>query len=120
MLLSGNDNLKIKTDEEEFTIWISRSLSAAWATPLANAGVVLEEDFNQFTDGTTSKPGNVDIAASGKLGDVLLGWTGDAIYEAGGSLFVGTTDVLDFDPHSISTPDLDLDAKMVISASHCV
>lgn len=81
------------------------------AAPLANAGVVLEEDFNQFTDGTTSKPGNVDIAASGKLGDVLLGWTGDAIYEAGGSLFVGTTDVLDFDPHSISTPDLDLDAK---------
>ena len=42
------------------------------AAPLANAGVVLEEDFNQFTDGTTSKPGNVDIAASGKLGDVLL------------------------------------------------
>ena len=81
------------------------------AAPLANAGVVLEEDFNQFTDGTTSKPGNVDIAASGKLGDMLLGWTGDAIYEAGGSLFVGTTDVLDFDPHSISTPDLDLDAK---------
>lgn len=81
------------------------------AAPLANAGVVLEEDFNQFTDGTTSKPGNVDIAASGKLGDVLLGWTGDAIYEAGGSLFVGTTNVLDFDPHSISTPDLDLDAK---------
>ena len=47
------------------------------AAPLANAGVVLEEDFNQFTDGTTSKPGNVDIAASGKLGDVLLGWTGE-------------------------------------------
>lgn len=80
------------------------------AAPLANAGVVLEEDFNQFTEGTSSKPANVDIAASGKLGEVLLGWTGDAVYEAGGSLFVGTTNVLDFDPHSISTPDLDLNA----------
>ena len=76
--------------------------------PQASAEVVLEENFDQFTEGSVSKPAEVDIAASGKLGEQLLGWTGDAVYEAGGALFVGTTDIFDFDSHYITTPDLDL------------
>ena len=90
------------------------------AAPLANAGVVLEEDFNQFTDGTTSKPGNVDIAASGKLGDVLLGWTGDAIYEAGGSLFVAQQMCLISTRIRFLLPIWTWMQRMAISASHCV
>ena len=90
---------------------LSAALLCGGVSQPASAGIVLEENFDQFTEGTNAKPADVNIGESGKLGELLLGWSGDAVYEAGGALFVGSTDIFDFDSHSLKTPDLDLKAS---------
>jgi hypothetical protein len=89
------------------------------AAPLANAGVVLEEDFNQFTDGTTSKPGNVDIAASGKLGDVLLGRVMQSTKRAALCLSAQPMCLISTRIRFL-LPIWTWMQRMAISASHCV
>lgn len=71
--------------------------------------VALEEDFNGFTEGSEKTPGTDELVTSGKLASVLPGWSGEGLYSAGGSVFVGSTDIFDIDDHYIQTPALNLD-----------
>lgn len=54
--------------------------------------VLLEENFDVFTEGTADEPATTDIstpAYTGKLPTTLSGWKGSKVYEAGGSLMIG-------------------------------
>lgn len=55
--------------------------------------LVMEQDFNVFTNGSIESPETkVDIATSysaeHRLGTMLSGWSGSKVYEAGGSLMI--------------------------------
>lgn len=56
----------------------------------SDATIVAEENFSAFTEGSVDEPGSTDISSylSGKLGQILSGWRGSRVYEAGGCLFV--------------------------------
>lgn len=64
-------------------LFCTTSLMSA-ATPT----VIFSEDFSGFTEGSEAEPGTVDISSytSGKLKQVLPGWSGSKVYEAGGML----------------------------------
>ena len=53
--------------------------------------VVLEQNFDAFTEGTESTPATTDISSysSNKLRNTLANWSGSRVYEAGGSLKIG-------------------------------
>lgn len=53
--------------------------------------VLLEENFDAFTEGTADEPATTDISTptyTGKLATTLSGWKGSKVYEAGGSLMI--------------------------------
>lgn len=72
--------------------------------------VALEETFDAFTEGSVDKPAEtVDISATGgKLGQTLSGWTGKQVYEAGGALMVGSSDILATGQRYLQTPRMSL------------
>lgn len=53
--------------------------------------VIFDEDFSEFTNGSEEQPGTEDIADGyiSKLSEVLDGWSGEYVYEAGGMLKIG-------------------------------
>lgn len=53
-----------------------------------NVTVVLDENFDSFTEGSEDEPATTDISSysSGKLSKNLTGWSGSKVYEAGGKL----------------------------------
>ena len=53
--------------------------------------VVLEQNFDAFTEGSEDAPATTDISSysSNKLRNTLSGWTGSKVYEAGGCLKIG-------------------------------
>ena len=57
--------------------------------------VVLEENFDEFTEGSIETPGTEDISSilNGKLSELLPGWRGREVYEAGGALRIGEDDL---------------------------
>ena len=69
--------------------------------------VLLEENFDAFTEGSVETPATTDISSysSGKLADVLTGWRGSKVYEAGGSLRIGEDDFFASGAY-IQTPSL--------------
>ncbi len=75
--------------------------------------VKLEENFDAFTEGSIEEPASVDIASysSGKLSQVLVGWKGSQVYEAGGSLLVGSPDVTATGQRYLETPTLGASAS---------
>ena len=60
-----------------------------------DVSVVLEENFDEFTEGSIEAPGTDDISSvlNGKLSEVLPGWRGREVYEAGGALRIGEDDL---------------------------
>lgn len=74
-----------------------------------DATVALEEDFDAFTEGAVGAPAGDDIADvfNGKLSELLPGWRGSEVYEAGGSLCVGSDDLLSTEAY-LQTPSLQL------------
>lgn len=55
--------------------------------------VVLDENFDAFTNGSADAPGTVDITGYSssiehRLASILTGWTGRYVYEAGGALLI--------------------------------
>lgn len=59
----------------------------------ADITVVLDQNFDAFTEGSEQAPATVDISSysSGKLRTTLPGWTGQYVYEAGGCLKIGAS-----------------------------
>lgn len=57
----------------------------------SDIAVVLEQNFDAFTEGSEDNPATVDISSysSNKLRNTLTGWTGSRVYEAGGCLKIG-------------------------------
>lgn len=52
--------------------------------------VVLEQNFDVFTEGSEDAPAATDISSyTGKLRTTLSGWSGSKVYEAGGCLKIG-------------------------------
>ena len=49
-----------------------------------NVTVVLDENFDSFTEGSEDEPATTDISSysSGKLSKKLTGWSGSKVYEA--------------------------------------
>lgn len=79
--------------------------NSLWAT----STVALEQNFDGFTAGSEKTPDTDELVESGKLAEVLPGWTGKGLYAAGGKVLVGSTDLFDVDDHYIQTPALNLD-----------
>ena len=65
------------------------------AAQTTDVSVVLEENFDEFTEGSIEAPGTDDISSvlNGKLSEVLPGWRGREVYEAGGALRIGEDDL---------------------------
>ena len=65
------------------------------AAQTTDVRVVLEENFDEFTEGSIEAPGTDDISSvlNGKLSEVLPGWRGREVYEAGGALRIGEDDL---------------------------
>ncbi len=65
------------------------------AAQTSEVKVVLEEDFEEFTEGSIEAPGTEDISSilNGKLSELLPGWRGREVYEAGGALRIGEDDL---------------------------
>lgn len=61
------------------------------ATAQSDITVVLDQNFDAFTEGSEDNPATVDISSysSNKLRNTLPGWTGSRVYEAGGCLKIG-------------------------------
>ncbi len=61
------------------------------ATAQSDITVVLEQNFDAFTEGSEDNPATVDISSysSNKLRNTLTGWSGSRVYEAGGCLKIG-------------------------------
>ena len=65
------------------------------AAQTSEVKVVLEENFDAFTEGSIETPGTDDISSvlNGKLSELLPGWRGREVYEAGGALRIGEDDL---------------------------
>jgi len=67
--------------------------------------IALNEDFNGFTAGTPNSGANSsDVSTSLNTYTKVEGWTGDKIYQAGGTIKMGGSSALGY----IVTPELDL------------
>lgn len=75
------------------TLLLSALLLCGLAAQAADVTVVLEENFDAFTEGSESAPATVDISSysSNKLRNTLSGWSGSKVYEAGGCLKIGSS-----------------------------
>lgn len=57
----------------------------------ADVTVVLDEKFDAFTEGTVDAPAAQDItsySSTRRLSNILTGWSGSKVYEAGGALMI--------------------------------
>lgn len=68
---------------------------------------VLSENFNGFTAGTSTVPDGTDVSASLDTYTQTTGWTGLKIYQAAGTVKIGTSSALGY----IVTPEINLSAN---------
>ncbi len=74
-----------------FALMAATAFSVSAAS--SEISVVLDQNFDAFTEGSQDEPATVDISSysSGKLSTILPGWTGQYVYEAGGCLKIGAS-----------------------------
>lgn len=100
--------LKITIMHRTLLLFVSLMLATSHA--LGVEDFVFEENFDAFTEGSVGSPAETDIAESGKLAETLTGWSGQYVYEAGGSLLLGKDDLFDPGLGILTTSDLSLSA----------
>lgn len=109
----GQENVRIA-----FKYLCSDSESATWEIknvlvetvedePVAEATVVLSENFDGFTKGTLASPDGTDVAATLDTYTQTTGWGGAKVYAAGGAVKLGSSSVRG----TIVTPAMDLSAN---------
>lgn len=83
-----NLNIKITIMRKNLLFIMLTFIWAAFGTEAFAQQTLIDENFDQFTEGTEDNPATTDISGyTGKLNQTI-GWNGKYVYEAGGKLLV--------------------------------